>query len=63
VLAVAGLGLAGSWSRPLETLIGAVIGAMVALYVLPVRVRDRFRMVLIQFLSAIDGYDSVITRA
>jgi uncharacterized membrane protein YccC len=47
--------------RPLQTLIGAVIAALVALYVLPVRVRDRFRLALIQFLRAIDGYVGTIT--
>jgi uncharacterized membrane protein YccC len=62
VLAVAGVSLAEIVIvRPLETLIGGVIAALVALYVLPVRVRDRFRMALIQFLNAIDGCVSAIT--
>jgi uncharacterized membrane protein YccC len=62
VLAAVGVSIAAIVIvRPLETLIGAAIAALVALYVLPVRVRDRFRMALIQFLRAIDGYVGAIT--
>jgi uncharacterized membrane protein YccC len=62
VLAVVGVSLVQIVVvRPFETLIGAVVAALVALYVLPIRVRDRFRLALIQYLSVIDGYVGATT--
>lgn len=42
--------------RPLNTLIGAAIAALVVLFVLPVREQGKFRTRLSTFLAAVDAY-------
>jgi hypothetical protein len=42
--------------RPFNTFIGAMIALAVVLYVLPIHAGDRFRLVLAQYLAALDRY-------
>jgi uncharacterized membrane protein YccC len=42
--------------RPLNTLIGAVVAALVVWYVFPIRAGERFRQALAQYVTALDGY-------
>jgi uncharacterized membrane protein YccC len=46
--------------RPLNTLIGAVVAALVVWYVFPIRAGDRFRKALAQYVTALDGYLAVL---
>jgi hypothetical protein len=45
--------------RPVSTLLGAAIAAVVVLYVLPIHVQDRFAIALSGFLTSIDRYIEV----
>jgi uncharacterized membrane protein YccC len=42
--------------RPLDTLIGAAIAALVVLLVMPIRVQDKFRALLVGLLKTTDAY-------
>jgi uncharacterized membrane protein YccC len=43
-------------NRPLNTFIGASIAALIVLFVLPVRTRERFKRTLVVFMNTLDQY-------
>jgi hypothetical protein len=49
--------------RPVSTLLGAVIAALVVIFVLPIHVQDRFTAALSGFLTSIDRYLEVYVQA
>jgi uncharacterized membrane protein YccC len=43
-------------ARPVTTLLGALVAALVVVFVFPIRTADRFKTAAAQFLDAVDGY-------
>jgi uncharacterized membrane protein YccC len=44
------------FARPSTTLLGALVAALVVVFVFPIRTADRFRAAAARFLGAVDGY-------
>ena len=44
------------FARPSTTLVGALVAALVVMFVFPIRTTDRFRAAAARFLAAVDGY-------
>ena len=44
------------FARPSTTLLGALVAALVVVFVFPIRTADRFRAAAARFLAAVDGY-------
>jgi len=49
--------------RPLDTVIGACVAALVVLFVLPIHVRDKFRAALVGLLKTTDAYLETIAHS
>jgi len=43
-------------ARPVTTLLGALVAALVVVFVFPIRTADRFKEAAARFLDAVDGY-------
>ena len=50
-------------ARPLTTLVGGLVAALVVVFVFPIRTGDRFRLAAAHFLGAVDGYVSAFVEA
>ena len=44
------------FARPVTTLLGALVAALVVVYVFPIHTTDRFKAAVARFLGAVDGY-------
>ena len=44
------------FARPFTTLLGALVAALVVVFVFPIRTADRFKAAVARFLGAVDGY-------
>jgi uncharacterized membrane protein YccC len=44
------------FARPVTTLLGALVAALVVVFVFPIRTADRFKEAAAHFLAAVDGY-------
>ena len=44
------------FARPSTTLLGALVAALVVVFVFPIRTADRFKAAAARFLAAVDGY-------
>ena len=44
------------FARPVTTLLGALVAALVVVYVFPIHTVDRFKTAVARFLDAVDGY-------
>jgi uncharacterized membrane protein YccC len=42
--------------RPVSTLLGAAMAALVVMFILPIRIKDRFKAALAEFMKAVDKY-------
>lgn len=46
------------FARPLTTFLGAMVSALVVVFVFPIHTTDRFKVAVARFLDAVDGYVS-----
>ena len=51
------------FARPSTTLLGALVAALVVVYVFPIRITDRFKAAVARFLGAVDGYVAAFVAA